>query len=78
MMSNDTHYLVQIQEEEAMKDKPEVGRGKKKKLYARPEVKKITLTPEEAVLGFCKNSSKNGPVNPSNCGTGVYCYGLGS
>ncbi len=62
-----------------MKDKPENGRGKKRKSYARPAVKKVSLTPEEAVLGFCKNASVYGPLNIgyTNCSR-VVCYGQGS
>ena len=62
-----------------MKDKPEDDRGKKRKPYTRPEVKKITLTAEEAVLGFCKNANVYGPLNVgyTNC-SHVTCYGQGS
>lgn len=49
----------------------------KKKFYVKPEAKKVTLNPEEAVLGFCKTSGKYGPV-ASNCQVGTSCYGLGS
>lgn len=63
----------------AMKDNPEVGRGEKRKPYTKPEVREVTLTPEEAVLGFCKNSSVYGPVNTgfNNC-SNLQCYGQGS
>ena len=43
---------------------------REKKPYIPPTVKKVTLRPEEAVLGFCKNSSMSGP-------RGMTCTALG-
>ena len=45
-----------------------------KKPYQKPEVKKVALRPEEAVLGFCKKNIMSGPLqygcnNPTNCST---------
>jgi hypothetical protein len=60
-----------------MKEKAKEPSERRKKPYLKPEVRKVTLTPEEAVLGFCKNAAKNGPVT-STCPSPVYCYGLGS
>ena len=37
----------------------EMGGGKKP--YQKPEVKKVLLKPEEAVLGNCKTSGSTGP-----------------
>jgi len=37
----------------------------KKKPYESPRVTIISLRPEEAVLGACKNSSSAGPVSGS-------------
>jgi len=38
-------------------DQKKPDRGQAKKTYRKPEVKKVTLTPTEAVLGSCKASS---------------------
>ena len=41
-----------------------------KKRYIKPELKKVQLRPEEAVLGACKISSSSGPVGDcSTCST---------
>jgi hypothetical protein len=41
----------------------------KKKPYTKPEVKQVSLKPEEAVLGGCKVSEVNNP----NVGMGYTC-----
>jgi hypothetical protein len=48
-----------------------------KKPYKKPEVKKVQLKPEEAVLGACKSSGNVGPA-ALNCTTGSACSSLGS
>ena len=48
----------------------EDGAPEKKKPYESPRVAVISLRPEEAVLGACKNMSSAGPVSMS-CGVGV-------
>ncbi len=62
-----------------MNDKAKERSERQKKPYLKPEVKKVDLTPEEAVLGFCKNSTVYGPMNVgyTNC-SHVTCYGQGS
>ena len=40
-----------------------------KKAYTKPEVKQVSLKPEEAVLGGCKVSEVNNP----NVGMGYTC-----
>lgn len=50
---------------------------KKKKPYSKPDIKKVPLRPEEAVLGFCKTSGQFGPGS-SGCQTPAPCSGLGS
>ena len=50
------------------------GHTKQKKPYAKPEVKQVLLKPEEAVLGFCKNTGINNPIS-ANCST---CVSQGS
>ncbi len=61
-----------------MKDRPEVNQARKRKAYTRPEVRKVTLTPEEAVLGNCKvSSSTSGPTLTCNYQT-LNCNAQGS
>jgi hypothetical protein len=48
----------------------ENGASQKKEPYESPKVSVISLRPEEAVLGSCKNMSSSGPVGSclaSNC-----------
>jgi len=49
----------------------------KKKSYEKPSVVRYTLKPEEAVLGFCKNSSGSG-ASGGTCVTINPCMSLGS
>ena len=44
--------------------------AKGRKPYSRPEVRRVRLKAEEAVLGFCKAAGVAGPYAPSDC---VYC-----
>ena len=46
--------------------------------YSRPVVKRVQLRPEEAVLGFCKSGSINGPNIGNNCLGPPACSGNGS
>ena len=48
-----------------------------RKNYESPKVTMISLRPEEAVLGHCKNASISGPVSPT-CTTTGSCTSLGS
>jgi hypothetical protein len=50
------------------------GRDKvgNKKAYVKPEVKRVDLKPEEAVLGGCKISGHSGPLQAS-CAAPVPC-----
>jgi hypothetical protein len=43
----------------------ETGGPQKKEPYEPPKVSVISLRPEEAVLGSCKNMSSAGPVGGS-------------
>jgi len=52
-----------------------VSQGKKK--YEPPKVTVISLRPEEAVLGHCKNASTGGPGG-SGCTHVGSCMNLGS
>jgi hypothetical protein len=60
-----------------MNGKEEQETGQPKRPYRKPELSKVPLRPEEAVLGFCKTSGSRGPVR-ANCGTPIRCYGRGS
>ena len=53
-----------------MKGNPKAKTEQPKKPYVRPEVRQVRLRPEEAVLGFCKNTGYSGPGAP-NCGVGI-------
>jgi len=44
--------------------------------YEAPKLMRVSLRPEEAVLGHCKISSSSGPVAPS-C-TAIACRTVGS
>ena len=57
-------------------DDKQLESEKPKKRYAKPEFIQVALRPEEAVLGFCKNTTSAGPGN-ARCNTGA-CSGLGS
>ena len=57
-----------------MDDKHPKKELRSKKPYAKPEVKKVRLKPEEAVLGGCKTGSTSGPAqgicnSPTTCPT---------
>ena len=49
-----------------------------KQTYEKPVVKRFGLRPEEAVLGFCKAPSVNGPGSPGNFCHPVTCMTSGS
>ena len=48
-----------------------------RKRYVKPEIKKVDLTPEEAVLGACKNGGHAGPAQPA-CSFPSACSSMGS
>jgi len=56
----------------------EDGAPEKKKPYESPRVTIISLRPEEAVLGSCKNLSSAGPVSGSCSVGGAPCNTPGS
>jgi hypothetical protein len=45
--------------------------------YRKPEVRRIDLRPQEAVLGFCKSASVGAPGN-STCSAAPQCFTSGS
>ncbi len=48
-----------------------------KKPYVKPQVTRVLLKPEEAVLGACKSATGRGP-GQTNCRTPGKCKVLGS
>jgi hypothetical protein len=50
---------------------------RQKKPYAKPEVQRVMLRPEEAVLGSCK-TSKTGGTGQSKCSNPSACSALAS
>ena len=47
-----------------------------RKPYAKPELKRVALTPEESLSAGCKMAGTAGPV--TNCDTGGQCFTFGS
>jgi len=52
--------------------------GQSKKAYETPSLTKVSLQPEDAVLGFCKNSFHTGPIASGCKPLGVNCKNIGS
>ena len=48
-----------------------------RKPYVAPEITRVPLKPEEAVLGACKTAGVGGPVS-SDCTVPVGCSSFGS
>ncbi len=63
-----------------MEKVPNRGTGRKKKPYTKPEIKKVQLRPEEAVLGGCKFNTpgSSGPFQPTCRFLGTDCSTMGS
>jgi len=59
-----------------MEDKREQRLAEKKRPYAKPAVRQVKLTPEEAVLGNCKMTGNTGPLT-SNCSPPA-CFTIGT
>ncbi|HUN88095.1 MAG TPA: hypothetical protein VMU28_04865 [Terriglobales bacterium] len=49
----------------------------RKKQYEAPQLTKVSLRPEEAVLGACKISGSGGPISNNSC-TASLCRNIGS
>ena len=45
--------------------------------YEKPRITRVLLRPDEAVLGFCKNANRSGPIQ-AKCTTPVQCSTKGS
>ena len=62
-----------------MNDRLQQEPQRTKKAYTKPELVQIPLRPDEAVLGFCKNTASGGPGNAGNCGSvATTCFTQGS
>ena len=59
-----------------MAERVETKPPESRKPYRKPTVIQVALKPEEAVLGFCKNSSSTGPA-AATCTT-LACSASGS
>jgi hypothetical protein len=55
----------------------ESGKDQMPKKYEPPVLTRISLRPEEAVLGHCKNSTIGGPVG-GTCNAVGNCQNIGS
>jgi len=64
---------LETRERMSEENKPQGGHGKE---YTPPKLVRISLRPEEAVLGHCKVSGSAGPASAS-C-TSVFCRTPGS
>jgi hypothetical protein len=58
-------------------DKKPLGQGANG-AYEPPKVIRVSLRPEEAVLGHCKVTGAMGPVGSGSCKSLVSCRTLGS
>jgi hypothetical protein len=58
-------------------DKKALGQGNDG-TYEPPKVIRVSLRPEEAVLGHCKVTGAMGPVGSSSCRSLISCRTLGS
>ena len=47
------------------------------KEYVKPQLRRVELRPEEAILGNCKTANSNGPGSLGNCGI-ISCSSQGS
>lgn len=51
--------------------------ARSKKPYSTPQIRRVELRAEEAVLGACKTGSKVGPAQPT-CNVPSACSSMGS
>ncbi len=49
-----------------------------RKTYKKPEMVRVSLRPEEAVLGHCKSGAAAGPGGSSSCSPVGPCFSQGS
>lgn len=58
-------------------DKPERDGQQRRSPYVKPELRRVDLKPQEAVLGFCKTSGIAGPLQ-GDCTIPSACSSTGS
>jgi hypothetical protein len=61
-----------------MGEGPMKGTQDQRKPYRKPELTRVDLRPEEAVLGNCKMSGVSGPSSGGNCSPAGPCFTQGS
>jgi len=49
-----------------------------RKTYQKPEMVRVALRPDEAVLGHCKSGSASGPGGGGSCTQVGTCFSQGS
>jgi hypothetical protein len=57
---------------------PEQESLDQRKPYLKPDLTRVDLRPEEAVLGNCKMSGVSGPSSGGNCSPAGPCFTQGS
>jgi hypothetical protein len=60
-----------------MDDTQKESASRPKRVYQKPELVQVQLKPEEAVLGHCKTSGRQGPGG-ANCTSVTACMSQGS
>jgi len=60
-----------------MNDTPEQDAHHQKKVYVKPQLWRVQLKADEAVLGNCKTASSSGPVQ-ATCTSPSACSSAGS
>lgn len=60
-----------------MKDPNTKDEPRKRELYVKPQIQRVELRPEEAVLGACKLASLAGP-GQGHCNSPLTCNSLHS
>jgi hypothetical protein len=53
-------------------------KAQRRKTYKKPEMVRVSLRPEEAVLGNCKSGAAVGPGGASSCSPVGPCFSQGS
>ena len=56
----------------------EVSEKKERQPYVAPEIRRIQLTVDEALMSICKSGLGVGPLGPGCLGEGGSCMGGGS
>jgi hypothetical protein len=57
---------------------PEASEKKERQPYVAPEIRRIQLAVDEALMSICKSGLGEGPISPGCFGEGGSCMGGGS